>query len=307
MLFDPAPKENRKELFNREKELAELESYTKAGPRIALVLGIRRIGKTSLLRVFANEIVHPWIFIDARRLSEYGYSKIGLYRVLSEEFNKRRKLLGKIVDYLRRIKGVRVFEAHVEFNWREKELSISSILEKLNEYAEDNGSSFFVIIDEAQELRFLRGYGKLDFRNIIAYSYDNLRRVKFLLSGSEMGVLHEFLGFSDHKSPLYGRAREVINVERFSKDKSIEFLEAGFKEEGVSPPREVIERAVEVFDGIPGWLTLYGYMSIRRRNLNVIDQVLDEAVKVAASEISNLTRYSQLYKHVLKAVAMGYR
>ncbi|MEM3895862.1 MAG: ATP-binding protein [Archaeoglobaceae archaeon] len=306
MLFDPAPKETRKELFNRERELEELRSCIRNG-KIAIVLGVRRIGKTSLLKVFAGESGFPYVFIDARKLSEYGYSKMSLYKILSEEFSKRKRGLEKIADYLKKIRGVGIFETHLEFDWREKGLSVSSIFEKLEEYAEDNDTSFLIIVDEAQEMRYLRGHGKMDFRKIIAYSYDNLRRVKFVLSGSEVGILNEFLGFGDSESPLYGRAREVINVERFSKEKSLEFLEAGFSEVGMSVSMEEIEKAVEILDGIPGWLTLYGYMAVRKNNIKVLDQVVDEAVKIAAKELSNLIKGSRLYEHVLKAMAMGYR
>lgn len=42
-------------LFDREKELAELESCTRSASRIALVLGVRRVGEASLPRVFASE------------------------------------------------------------------------------------------------------------------------------------------------------------------------------------------------------------------------------------------------------------
>ncbi|MDI9643316.1 MAG: ATP-binding protein [Archaeoglobales archaeon] len=122
-----------------------------------------------------------------------------------------------------------------------------------------------------------------------------------------MGILNEFLGFGDSESPLYGRTREVINVERFSKEKSLEFLEAGFNESGMSVSMEEIEKAVEILDGIPGWLTLYGYMAVRKKNIKVLDQVVDEAVKIAVRELSSLIKGSRLYEHVLKAIAVGYR
>jgi AAA+ ATPase superfamily predicted ATPase len=80
VLFDPRPKEFRSELFDREKELKELESYVKSGSPLILCLGVRRIGKTSLLKVFLNEHGYPHVYINARKLSEYGYSVSGLYR-----------------------------------------------------------------------------------------------------------------------------------------------------------------------------------------------------------------------------------
>lgn len=64
----------------------------------------------------------------------------------------------EVINYLRKVKGVRAFETHVEFTWRKKKLFVSSILEKLNEYARTKVPLFLVIIDEAQESRFLRGY-----------------------------------------------------------------------------------------------------------------------------------------------------
>ncbi|MEM1621070.1 MAG: hypothetical protein QW536_03780 [Metallosphaera sp.] len=48
-----------------------------------------------------------------------------------------------------------------------------------------------VVIDEAQELRKVRGVNLLPS---LAYAYDNLRNVKFILGGSEMGLLHDTLG-----------------------------------------------------------------------------------------------------------------
>lgn len=58
---------------------------------------------------------------------------------------------------------------------------------------------------------------------------------------SGVGVLHEFLGFNDYKSPLYSGAREVNSVERFSKDMYLEFLEAGFGKEGVNTPETCLK------------------------------------------------------------------
>ncbi len=55
MLFDPRPKTSRRDLFNREEELALLDNAARRGEPLILVLGIRRVGKTSLLRSFLEE------------------------------------------------------------------------------------------------------------------------------------------------------------------------------------------------------------------------------------------------------------
>ena len=70
--------------------------------------------------------------------------------------------------------------------------------------------------------------------------------------------------------------------------------------------REVLERAVEVLDGIPGWLALYGYEVISR---GVFDAsvVLERAIGVALTELRGVARQSELYGHILRAVALGYK
>ncbi len=53
MLFDPKPKERREDLFDRDEELRRLRlglSYP-----VTLLLGIRRSGKSSLIKVLMNE------------------------------------------------------------------------------------------------------------------------------------------------------------------------------------------------------------------------------------------------------------
>jgi len=305
MLFDPRPKERRSELYDRHKELELLSRLVKTGSPIILIVGIRRIGKTSLLKTFLNESSKPYIFIDARKLSEFGYSKAGFYTMLSEEFTKLRNKFSSIVQYLK-IRGVRISGFGIEFDWSSKELSVSSILERMNDFAERNGTTFLFAIDEAQLLRFMRGKGKIDFRQIIAYSYDNLSNVKFLLSGSEIGLLHEFLGIEDPKSPLYGRVHDIVTLERFSREESKEFLRIGFKELGISVSEDILERVVDVLDGIPGWLSYFGYEYAKVRDPKILDQILDNAVNIALDEIKKLENLSSLYILVLRAVAMGF-
>jgi len=54
MYFSLKPKSRMKDLYDRKKELRNLENAIESG-KIVLLTGIRRIGKTSLLNVFLNE------------------------------------------------------------------------------------------------------------------------------------------------------------------------------------------------------------------------------------------------------------
>jgi AAA+ ATPase superfamily predicted ATPase len=310
MLFEPRPKESRSELFNREKELTDLEFYVKSGSPLILCLGVRRIGKTSLLKVFLNENNYPHIFINARKLSEYQYSVSGLYKLFSEALNQMR-ISSKLVDYLKSLSGIKISALgtgfNIEFDWRRRSPSLTSLLERLNEYAGERNTYFLIVIDEVQELRFLRGHNKLDFRQIMAYCYDNLRNIKFVLSGSEVGLLYDFLEFDNYASPLYGRVRDEIVLSRFSKEDSIRFLEMGFNEAGMHPPKTILEEVVNVLNGIPGWLAFYGYKAVQNKRFDVLDRVLEEAIEMASGELDKIIRYGKFYKHILRAIAMGYK
>ncbi len=310
MLFDPRPKERREDLYGRDEELERLVSLLRSGPPIIVVLGIRRIGKTSLVRVALNEAGLPSLYIDCRELESRGYSRAALYAIFSRELTH---ILGRwrsLVEHLRRIRGVSVVGYSVQLDWRERSLAVTDVLDQLDSWARSHGVDVVVAIDEAQKLRFMAGgRGRIDFREVIAYSYDNHRRIRFLVTGSEVGVLHDFMGFNNPETPLYGRAREELHLDRFTWEKSRDFLEKGFQEHNIKPPREAIEKAVETLDGIPGWLTFYGYQYITRIRSKAqppsVEEIAEEAAKIAQAELKHLEQRSRLYTLALKAIALG--
>jgi len=61
MLFDPRPKSRREGQFNRREELEVLHANRDAP--ITIIIGIRRIDKTSLLNVFLSELEFPSIVL----------------------------------------------------------------------------------------------------------------------------------------------------------------------------------------------------------------------------------------------------
>jgi len=54
MLFDLGPKESRADLFGRDEELGEVDRFLKGPSRLLMIYGIRRIGKTSVLKAALN-------------------------------------------------------------------------------------------------------------------------------------------------------------------------------------------------------------------------------------------------------------
>ena len=279
MLFDIRPKKRKEDLFGREKELEELMSSVEP---IVLVYGIRRIGKTSLLNVFCNEIKRC-VFVDARWVSSYD------------------DLVTGIVDNVSLIDEIKLKTPILEITKRGRKIErLKQAFEALNE------SGATLVIDEAQELRYLK-----DIRKILAWSYDNLDNLKVILSGSEVGVLEEFVGVDNYDSPLYGRAMKELRLERFDESKSMEFMRKGFLEYGMDVDEGEMKEVYEIMGGIVGWLTYYGHFRAEGRldHLKALEEVRRTAKGLVRRELTRFLESRKTAKKryccILKAISLG--
>jgi AAA+ ATPase superfamily predicted ATPase len=290
VLFDERPKDNRRDLFDREKELDQLKSNIDRP--LLLVTGIRRIGKTSLLKVCLNELNVPYILIDARELRQnYGISD--LYTLFAKALSSN---LEKLRQTLSRIKRVKILGNEVELAWKGKRyISLSELFDELNE------GPLVIAIDEAQNLR---GPNSSEIKNAIAHSYDYNKNLTFVLTGSEVGLLYDFLGVEEPSSPLYGRYHYTVHLERFDRKASLEFLKRGFEEAGAQIESGVIEQGVDAFDGIVGWLAFFGNSVLKGHQ--DINEIKNTAVSMAKNELLTLcSKRSPRYIHALKCLSQG--
>lgn len=306
MLFDLQPKRRREDLYDREEELREFSEAIELGETLILLLGIRRLGKSSLLNVALSESGKPFSKIDVRSLY-FTHGSIPqelLARKLLEGLLKslkgRDKVRMELVNVLSRVKGIKVSGIQVGFD---EKPDLAELLERLDAWAEKTGRRVIIAFDEAQYLR-LSG---IQYDGLIAYAVDNLPNLTFVLTGSEVGMLHEFIGLENPKKPLFGRYAREITLRRFSKEQSEDFLRKGFKELGMDVPNNEIKKAVEKLDGIVGWLTLYGYLRGVRKlsEKDALDELFERAKALVLDEVSTLTRYSARYWYILKAVSLG--
>ena len=83
------------------------------------------------------------------------------------------------------------------------------VLKALDEWAGSESRRLVVVLDEAQELYKLKG-GSLT--PVLAWAYDNLKNLAFLLTGSKAGLMHRLLKLEDPESPLYGRRVQVVRL-----------------------------------------------------------------------------------------------
>ncbi|ASJ09028.1 AAA family ATPase [Thermococcus siculi] len=301
MLFDPRPKERREEIFDRDKELESILNGMREYP-ISLIIGIRRVGKSSLLKVALNEYPGIGIYIDTRRLYSAGSGSISS-AVLVDEIT--RILLGRgRVGFLRGIKvdGVNLAGLHL----KPRESTWVDVLDGMEQLGKKTGKKVVIAFDEAQYLRFFGSRGGKDFLAGVAYAYDSLPNIGFVFTGSEVGLLHDFVGIDDYSSPLYGRISEEIEVKPFPRKLSEEFLRKGFEEVGLRVPEEEIMQAVDKLDGIPGWLVEFGFNYWKKGSFNAaMETTLNRARAMIKEELFELEKRSPRYALILKAISIG--
>ena len=131
--------------------------------------------------------------------------------------------------------------------------------------------------------------------------------MRIILTGSEVGLLHDFLKITDYESPLYGRIAGEVVVEPFDRETSIEFLRQGFREARFTVPEREIKDAVELLDGVPGWLVIFGVEYLREGGFQrAIERTLEVARGLVMGELEELRRRSPRYVDILRAIALGY-
>ena len=310
MLFNPDPKEDRNELFDRENELKMIESSLspKDKTRLIIVYGIRRIGKTSLVNVALKESKLPNVYIDIRGV----FSKSGvvsehlLVKELLESFMTNipylERLGYKVREFWYRLTGITVQSFGIQKTMERRFLI--QVLKEINKWSIENDTVFVIALDEAQYLRF----SKLNFNVSLAYSIDNLKNIKFLITGSEVGILREFLGLEDYNSPIYGRPRQEVYLDRFKEEQSVDFLRKGFEELKVNYNEEELREVEMKVDGVVGWLTLYGfYRGVKKlSHKEALNTVFEEGSKTVISEMERIIQPSKdRYLAILEAVSSG--
>ena len=299
MYFDPLPKRNRSDLYDREEELEKFSNALSYASLIVIV-GLRRTGKTSFMNVALSESNHPYIVLDMRGLS-FNPSRAEIVRKVGSAFNLiNRRWLSAILNAIKQVKGVGILGSSISLDWSKDGLDLADLFNRINAWAEDNDGRFLVAFDEIQLIR-----GEKSIPRLFAHIIDYNRNICLIVTGSEMGLLFDFLGFDEPDSPLYGRHYTEIRMRNFERDESEEFLNTGFNQIGIDPRRDIIEHAIDRLNGVAGWLTLFGTRCRDQNDLSaeIVDDVVREGGRLARAEALKIVRYSPRYGVVLNHLA----
>lgn len=183
---------------DRKRELRELEqSYSSGKPKLVIMYGRRRVGKTSIIQEFLKK--HNGIYLLGRQETEQENLK-RFSETISQFFN----------------------DAIIEKNpFRSWDALLSYLEEKLKE------KRFAIAIDEFQYL----ASANRALPSILQDFWDN-RLVKkqafIILCGSSISMMESILGY---KSPLYGRRTEQFLIEPLDFANAVEFFPENMQNE----------------------------------------------------------------------------
>lgn len=299
MFFDPRPKTKKEDLYDRLEELGQLFDALGYASMI-VVTGLRRTGKTSFVNVALAECGCPYVVTDLRGMP-YNPSHADLVRRLEASFrNIDRRWLSDLTGALEHLKGVSVLGNEVTFEWGKAGIDLTELFAKVDGWAAKKGKKFVVAFDEIQLIR-----GDRQMLNFFAHVIDSYRNIVVMATGSEVGLLFDFLGFDKPKSPLYGRHFVQIQMKNFSVSMAGLFLAEGFKQTGIGYTQELIDYAVKKLGGTPGWLTLFGLRCRDRKasSKELVDEVSAEAGKMAREEVMKMVDLSPRYAVILNFIA----
>jgi AAA+ ATPase superfamily predicted ATPase len=295
MYFDSHPKTDRKDLYDRDPELKQFLSALSSAP-VTVVTGLRRTGKTSFVNVALKESGFPYAFLDLRELP-YNPSQSDVVRRLEAAFKQiDRKWFSDLTGALKHLRGVSILGNELSFQWGRAGIDLGELFLEINKWATDRHMEFVIAFDEIQVIR-----GDKWMLGFLAHVADTYRNVPIVVTGSEVGVLFDFLGFDNPDSPLFGRHYVQVQMKDFSANEAMDFLAEGFRQIKMSASLDVLNYAVQKLDGVPGWLTMFG---VRCKESNVssrliVDEVASKSEELVRAEVLKMTALSRRYAVVL--------
>ena len=300
-LFSLSPKESPKELFGREKEIEELTRLLNAKRWVAL-LGPRMVGKTSLIK--ATNVKLEKVGIKTIYINLWGVKGTqGLLSALTEAINNQKSLLQKIKATTGNIDGLSFGPGGISLSIVKRPMTTTrDLLASLGRQTDE----CVIELDEIQELYSISG----QLLKILANIFNTYRNLTFVFTGSMFGLTKTLLE-PESTSPLYGRSPAKMTLTPFDPETASKFLAKGLHECREKVDGKKINEAIEILDGIPGWLTLYGNNIVVRQltHQDALREAVAEAGKIVNDEFEHflLRKDRALYIAALKAAANSAR
>ncbi|NJE02971.1 ATP-binding protein [Thermococcus sp. MV11] len=274
----------------------------------AILLGPRRVGKTSVVSVLAEKLKrkrgHHYIYFNFSRF-------LGSRAISISDIEPKRTSLKMITaskSYTVSFRGISVEVRKTSIE--EFSRDFSTLVRVLSQ----NSRLGVLMFDEAQVLARLKN---LDFRGLLQEITDSYPNISLVFTGSMPGMLIEYLNPGPSK-PNFMRSAEVFTLPRWNSEEGKAYLMEGFRSYGIRVTNELeLSRAVEELGGVPGFISHYGLTVVNLvRNgkdpEEALPMALEESRRYALDEWRKdieafLNVYnSEVYLGVLEVLAKAY-
>lgn len=245
-----------------------------------MLLGPRRVGKTSLAKCAIKKASSDSITIDARENNDFASA------LLSSLMRPSINISGSIG-----VPNPSVLALSLNYSKEGLKQNLDKLLQKKRR---------FILLLEAQWFRNSRQVVML-----LAHIYDyHHETVTPIITGSAVGVMKSILE-PRHKSALYGRPMIQMEVKKWTPSTSLSFLTQGLRQYKMELDDESKIKTVSALDGLPGWLTIFGYYFTAQPDDfgKALRKTLKEALKIVDDETSNIAKSARGWNNHYKILS----
>ncbi|MGC9165031.1 MAG: ATP-binding protein [Thermoprotei archaeon] len=269
-ILDSTPKSSVRFLVGRREELLEVVRSVQEH-RITVVLGPRRIGKSSLVKTalvvlsgkeklenirlsarFIPVYVDMWAIVATSRSSRLFFEHLNnaILRSLEDHdktlADKYKTRMYKVEELYARESSI---EKIIKIGTKREQLykypvDILRCVDEFNDVLTKHNRKAVLAVDEAQELGTLKPFIPTAW---LAHIHDHATNMHILLSGSYVGLFKKIL-HPKPKDPLYGRDIRKINIGKLKPEALLTIFFEGLNERGVQPSPEIYGIVLKAVD-----------------------------------------------------------
>lgn len=280
-LFDVPPKKDPKLLYGRERELEDLVRWIQE-KRWTVLLGPRRVGKTSLAKCAIEKSGLDTITLDARENNDFA---VNLFSSLTRQ------------TATLNVGGAVGVPAHLPLVSLGANLSKQVLKQSLDSLLSERKKRTVILLDEAQWFTDRRTLTML-LAHLYDYHYDVVTPI---ITGSAVGVMKSILEPSQ-KSPLFGRPFIQMEVKKWNSSVSMGFLTRGLRQNNLSLDPDLLTKTLDALDGLPGWLTMFGFYYTAQPAAydQALSKTLGQAFRIVEDETANIGKIARGWQSHLK-------
>ncbi len=286
--------------IGRDEEIEKIKVDILSSAQNNVIIGPRRIGKTSLLKNLKNSVQNEVLFasVNCRKITDIAdLFKITTWSLIMsyEEKHRIRGIAKKFKEVFRgkitaaagslsEIGGSIEHVGYAYLKFREDDLDedelIAETFEFIERFADEIKEPVVIAFDEFQELSKFNG----NIFNVLKSHLDSCPNVRYIFSGSSVSLLHEV--FLKPDSPLYLMAAR-LRLAPIRKDDVTTYIRSRLAIKGIGISDPALDRMYEYTDGFPFYFQKLGFILYQYAALEGRDYVNPDEVDIAFSSMLN--------------------